>query len=91
MATITASLLVCVYFVFSPAHWLKKLMKLTPISLDFKLTIIILATTYLLAGWMFEQHIAKTVVAAFANLKQRITRRPKQRKSYKVILEKMRM
>ena len=74
-----------------PAHWLKKLMQLTWISLSFKLTILFLAVLYILCAWVFEKQVSQTLVKAFAHIRNAVSRKPKQRKAYKTILEKMRI
>jgi len=79
------------YLLLDPAHWLFKLMELTPMSWDFKLVILALAAggfavMYGSETWLFPQ-LAKWI----GEMKVKI--RPKsmkKRKEYKIIAEGMR-
>lgn len=89
--TVVVVLLVSVYMVLAPAHWLKKLMQLTSMSWDFEIYLISLGIVYLTVGWIFERYIAQQLARSIGQMKQRITRTEKRRKAYKVIGESMRL
>jgi len=91
MVTITTTLLISLYLVLYPAHWLKHLMKLTNVSWDFKMFIIALGVAYLVAGWLGEKYIFPRVSKLIGTVKTGVTKKAKQRKEYKVIQEQMRI
>ncbi len=91
MATIGVTLLVTVYMVLGPAHWLKKLMALTKISWDFKFFIIAMGLAYFVTAWAGERYVFQRVARLIVQTKRAITKRTKKRKEYKVIQERMRV
>ncbi|KAI1367396.1 hypothetical protein F5Y08DRAFT_298411 [Xylaria arbuscula] len=89
MTTIVLALAIVLYMVFTPAHWLRKLMQLTRISSSFKLTLLVLGIVYLVLAWIGENYIFQPLARAFGKAKQSITKKSKQRKEYKIINERM--
>lgn len=89
LMTIAATLLMTLYLVLGPVHWLKKGMQLTKISWDFKLFLITLGLIYLGLAWTGEHHLFQRLARVIGTLKQAVTGKRKQRKQYKVIKEEM--
>ncbi|KAI1809165.1 hypothetical protein GGS20DRAFT_343323 [Poronia punctata] len=90
MTTIILAFAIALYMVFTPAHWLRKLMQLTRISSSFKVTLLLLGIVYLLLAWMFESFVFQRLARAIGQAKHRLTKTAKKRKEYKVINERMR-
>ncbi|TGJ86477.1 hypothetical protein E0Z10_g2299 [Xylaria hypoxylon] len=89
MTTILLALAIVLYMVFTPAHWLRKLMQLTHISASFKVTLLALGVVYLVLAWIGENYVFQPLARAFGNAKQSLTKTTKQRKEYKIIHERM--
>lgn len=89
VTTIAITLVVTLYMVLGPAHWLKKGMQLTKISWDFKLFLVTLGLIYLGVAWVGEYHVFQRLARVLGKLKQAATGRRKKRKQYKVIREEM--
>ncbi|KAG6002331.1 hypothetical protein E4U21_003246 [Claviceps maximensis] len=87
--TVTAALVITVYMIWSPAHWLKKLMELSSIQPDYKLLLLLLGVLYFICAWFFDRHIAMPLARSIGYLQQKITGKAKKRKQYKVIQERM--
>ena len=90
MATIAIALLIALYMVLGPAPWLKQMMQLTAMHLDYKMFLILLAAAFLLIAWMYETHVASRLAKLLGQAKERVSGKAKKRKAYKVILENMR-
>ncbi|KAI0540963.1 hypothetical protein GGR58DRAFT_458516 [Xylaria digitata] len=90
MTTILLALAIVLYMVFTPAHWLRKIMQLTRISASFKLTLLALGVVYLVLSWIGENYVFQPLARAFGNAKHSLTKTTKQRKEYKIIKERMR-
>lgn len=90
VGTIFAALGISTYLVLAPSEYVAKLMQFTPISASFKATIIGLGAVYLLLAWFGEQHIFPSAAKFVGWAKLAISGKPKTRKQYKVIAEKMR-
>lgn len=88
--TVGLVLLVSVYMVLGPAHWLKKLMQVSKMSLNFEIFLLVLGIVYLVIGWIFERHVSQRLARALGRVKEGMTRATKKRKEYKVIEERMR-
>ncbi|KAH6698709.1 ATPase [Verticillium dahliae] len=91
LATIAITLLLTLYMIMSPAHWVAHLMQLTSTSGDFQLFLVGLGASYLVCAWVAEKLVFQQLARAVGRLKQRLTRQPKKRKLYKTILEEMRI
>ncbi|KAI1312868.1 hypothetical protein F5Y03DRAFT_339520 [Xylaria venustula] len=89
VTTILFALAIVLYMIFTPAHWLRKLMQLTRISLSFKITLLVLGLVYLVLAWMGENYLFQPLARAFGKAKHSLTKTAKQRKEYKVIYEGM--
>jgi cation-transporting ATPase 13A3/4/5 len=74
-----------------PAAWLASFMQLTNMVVDFKLFILILGIGYFLLAWVGEKHVFPRLAKALGVAKERMSKAPKRRKVYKVILGKMRI
>ncbi|KAG7114896.1 cation-transporting ATPase like protein [Verticillium longisporum] len=91
LATIAITLLLTLYMIMSPAHWVAHLMQMTSTSGDFQLFLVGLGASYLVCAWVAERLVFQQLARAVGRLKQRLTRQPKKRKLYKTILEEMRI
>ncbi|RYP04255.1 hypothetical protein DL765_010245 [Monosporascus sp. GIB2] len=80
MATIATALAMTAYMILSPAHWLVKLMQLTPISSAFKATLFVLGGTYLLTAWIAENYVFPSVARWVGQAKLALTKQTKKRK-----------
>jgi len=77
--------------VLEPADWLRKLMQLTKMSYSFKTTLIALGVIYFVLSWVSENYIFPHLSRALGKAKLALSNKPKQRKEYKVIAERMQM
>ncbi|KAK2047693.1 ATPase [Colletotrichum somersetense] len=91
MATIAVTLMITLYMILVPAHSVRHLMQLTKTSWYFKMFMILLGGVYLATAWASEKYIFQKLAWAVGYFKERVLKRPKQRKAYKVILENMQM
>lgn len=89
VTTIAVTLVITLYMVLGPAHWLRKGMQLTWTSWDFKLFIITLGLVYLGVAWTGEHRLFQGLSRVIGKLKQATTGIRKTRKQYKVIREEM--
>lgn len=89
--TVSLALAIALYMVLAPAHWLKKLMQLSSMSLDFKFFLILLGAIFLITGWCYERYASQPLAKGIGHFKLRITGAAKKRKQYKVIEESMRL
>lgn len=90
VVTVVVTLLFSSYMLFDPSEWLAKFMQLTPMSWDFRLFILILGGGYIAIAWILEQYLLPRLAKFIGMAKTSITRTPKQRKQYKLVLEEMR-
>jgi cation-transporting ATPase 13A2 len=74
---------------FDPSKWLAKFMQLTPMSWDFKSFILVLGIGYIALAWIAENYLLPRLAKYLGFLKTSITRKPKQRKAYKLVLEQI--
>lgn len=91
MLTIATTLLITLYMILGPAHWLRHLMQLTKTSRGFQLFMIALGAVYLVAAWVSEKVLFQRLARLLGWAKQRLARQPKKRKEYKLIMEQMRI
>lgn len=89
VATIAATLVISLYMILGPAHWLKHGMQLTRISWDFKLYLITLGLVYFGVAWSSEHYLFQRIARVIGKLRQAATGQRKTRKQYKVIREEM--
>jgi cation-transporting ATPase 13A2 len=75
---------------FDPSEWLAKFMQLTPMSWGFRSFILVLGIGYIAIAWTSEQYLLPRLAKCIGILKTAVTRKPKQRKQYKLVLEEMR-
>ena len=78
------------YMLLDPAEWLSNFMDLTEMSLDFEVTLLVLAAIGFATAYVAERRIFPTMAKYIGRLKKRL--RPshqKKRKRYKEILEEM--
>ena len=90
VTTIAVVLVITVYMIFNPAHWLKKLMELTPTTWDFKFFLVFLGIAYLVLAMAAEKWVLPAAARAIGKAKLAVTKQPKKRKEYKLIQESMR-
>lgn len=88
-ATMAVALLVTAYMLLAPARWLRKLMQLTKMSLDYELFLMGLGLAFLVVAWAFERHLAARLAKFIGRLQQGVSGQGKRRKEYKIILESM--
>ncbi|KAI2643480.1 hypothetical protein GGS21DRAFT_496608 [Xylaria nigripes] len=81
MTTIVLALLVVMYMVFAPAHWLRNFMELTKIDASFKVTLLLLGGFYMALAWFGETYVFQRLARAVGT--------KKKRREYKVISEQM--
>ncbi|ROT40887.1 ATPase [Sodiomyces alkalinus F11] len=91
MAAVGLTLLGTLYMILAPAKWVQRLMQLTKTPWDFKLFMIALGGIYLVVAWSSEKFIFPRLARLAGHFKETMLRRPKQRKTYKLIQEKMRL
>ncbi|KAI1155797.1 hypothetical protein F4825DRAFT_406576 [Nemania diffusa] len=89
VTTILLALAIVIYMVFTPAHWLRKLMQLTRTSPSFKVTLLVLGGAYLLLAWIGENYIFLPLARTIGNARHSLTKTTKKRKEYKIIHERM--
>lgn len=89
VAAIAATLAFTGYMILGPAAGLVSLMDLTPISWDFKMFIFTLGIMYFVMAWVGEHVMFQRLARLIGKASQSLTREPKKRKEYKVILERM--
>lgn len=77
--------------ILGPFLPVKKLMQLTDTRWDFQLFMIALGGGYFLIAWLSEAALFPWLARVFGEVKQRVTKRQKKRKEYKVIREGIRM
>jgi cation-transporting P-type ATPase 13A2 len=90
VVTIVVALLFSSYMLFDPSESVAKFMQLTKMSWDFKSFILILGIGYIASAWASENYLLPRLAKYLGSLKTAIMRKPKQRKAYKIVLEKMR-
>ncbi|KAI8633116.1 hypothetical protein F5Y19DRAFT_462264 [Xylariaceae sp. FL1651] len=89
MTTIIIALAISLYMVFAPARWLRKLMQLTRISTSFKITLLVLGIVYLVLAWIAENYVFQRLAHAIGKVRNKLKKKAKKRKEYKVIAEHM--
>lgn len=75
---------------FDPSPGLASFMQLTPMDWDFKTFILVLGIGYIAVSWITEHYVFPKLSKYLGVLKVKISRKPKQRKAYKLVLEHMR-
>lgn len=85
--TVAVSLLVTLYMILHPAHWLKDTMELTHMDFDYRVFLIGLGLFYLGAAWAFHKYISAAMAKVLGRLMLAVTKGKKQRKEYKTIRE----
>jgi cation-transporting ATPase 13A3/4/5 len=73
-----------------PAQWLVDLMQLTALALDFRAFILALGVGYFVLSWSSEKYVFPKLAKILGVLKEKSSR-PKRRKAYKLVQEKMRI
>lgn len=76
---------------FDPSQWLTNFMQLTELSWDFEVFILVLGIGYISLAWSSENYLLPKLGKYLGILKTSMTRKPKQRKTYKLVLEEMRL
>lgn len=90
--TIVAAVLFSMYMLLDPGAGLTRFMQLTFLSINFKISILVLATGGFLCAWVAERKVFLLLAKAVGVVHDRIwPDRRKKRKVYKLLLEKMRM
>ncbi|KAI9746524.1 MAG: hypothetical protein M1818_000237 [Claussenomyces sp. TS43310] len=91
VVTIVVALLFSSYMLFDPAKWLAKFMQLTEMAPDFKIFILLLGIGYFLLAWLAEKYALPRLAKVIGKGVQKVRKTPKQRKTYKVVQERMRV
>lgn len=90
VVTIVVTLLFSSYMLFDPSEALAEFMNLTKMSWDFKVFILVLGIGYIAIAWTSENYLLPRLAKYLGILKTTLTKEPKKRKSYKLVLEQMR-
>jgi cation-transporting ATPase 13A2 len=90
VVTIVVALLFSLYMLFDPSESVAKFMQLTKMSWDFRSFILALGIGYIALAWASENYLLPRLAKYLGSLKTAVTRKPKQRKAYKIVLEQMR-
>ena len=90
MVTIVVALLFSSYMLFDPSESVVNSMQLTKMSWDFRSFILVLGIGYIALAWTSENYFLQRLAKYLGKLKTAVTRKPKQRKAYKTVLEDMR-
>lgn len=92
VVTVVATSLFSAYMLFDPGTWLADLMVLTPMSLDFKAFLLILAVGGFACSWIAERRVFLWLARVLGKVHAILwPHRRKKRKEYKLLLEEMRM
>ena len=92
VVTVVATSLFSAYMLFDPGTWLADLMVLTPMSLDFKAFLLILALGGFACSWIAERRVFLWLARVLGKIHDKLwPHRRKKRKEYKLLLEEMRM
>lgn len=75
--------------IIQPPGWLYKLMELTFLSAGFKVFIVGLGAAYWVSAWIGEHWVFAGFARLIGRIKQKMFKRAKVRKQYKVIRENM--
>lgn len=76
---------------FDPAEWLAAFMQLTDMAVDFRIFIMVLGIGYFVLAWTTEKHVFPRLARWIGKGVQKIKKKPKDRKAYKLVLESMRI
>ena len=90
VATIIASLSATTYLVFGQFHALRKFMQLTKMTSQFNALILGLGLMYFLIAWVGEKYMFQFLARLMGRSKQAMTKKPKKRKEYKEIQQRVR-
>jgi len=90
VVTIVVALLFSSYMLLDPSQALARFMQLTYLSWEFKSFILVLGVGYIAMGWTSENFLLPRLAKYLGILKTSITKKPKQRKTYKRVIEQMR-
>ena len=92
VVTVVATSLFSAYMLFDPGTWLADLMVLTPMSLDFKAFLLVLALGGFACSWIAERKVFLWLARVLGKIHDKLwPHRRKKRKEYKLLLEEMRM
>lgn len=90
VVTIVAASLISSYMLLDPGAWLADLMELTPMPVDFKIFILVLALGGLACAWVAERRFFLLVARLIGKFHDAIwPHRRKKRKEYKIISHDM--
>lgn len=91
VVTIVVAALFSTYMLFDPSEWLSDFMQLTAMTLDFKTFILVLGIGYISVAWTSENYVLPRLAKWLGYVKEKVLRREKSRKTYKLVAEEMRM
>jgi len=90
VVTIVVALLFATYMLLDPSKWLLSFMQLTDMKWDFKVFILTLGAGYIAIAWSLENYILPRLAKLLGDLLIMVSRTPKEKKKYKLVLEQMR-
>ncbi|KAJ2900185.1 hypothetical protein MKZ38_002544 [Zalerion maritima] len=90
VATILVTVAFTSYMVVQPFHGLRKLMQLTNMTMDFKGYILGMGAAYLVIAWTAEKLLFLRLAKWIGKMKIKVRGKPKQRKEFKEIEERVR-
>ncbi|PHH51704.1 putative cation-transporting ATPase [Ceratocystis fimbriata CBS 114723] len=88
LATIAVTTLFSAYMLVCPDRMVRKIMELTKMDIGFRLLILCLGPLFLAVSYVFETYVFLWAARQLGVLRTLLTGKEKQRKKYKVILEK---
>ncbi|KAI7165919.1 hypothetical protein KC352_g26022 [Hortaea werneckii] len=91
VVTMGVALAISSYMLFDPAPWLASLMELTWMSVNFRIFVLVLGIGFFACSYLAEKQIFPRLARWIGRVSQRIRGKVKKRKTYKVILEEMKV
>ena len=90
VVTLVVALMISTYMLLGPAKWLFDFMQLTPMDLDFKGFLLILAAVGFGVSYLSEKMVFPSLSRWIGKVRVRMSpKNRKQRKQYKIIAEGM--
>ncbi|KAF2095169.1 hypothetical protein NA57DRAFT_68149 [Rhizodiscina lignyota] len=89
VVTLVVALMISTYMLLGPAKWLYNFMELTPMDVDFKIFLLILAAVGFAISYGSEKFVFPHLAGWVGRMKVKLSKTKKKRKEYKVILEGM--
>ncbi|KAF4585430.1 P-type ATPase [Ophiocordyceps camponoti-floridani] len=87
--TIALALVATTYMVMVPAHWLRRVMELTPMSWHYRLFLVSLGVSFLTLSWAYEVYAALPLARWLGTVVRNVAGKKKRHKRYKVIRDEI--